>query len=206
MRASKIAVPLKDATRTHNACSICNPPVIDAASIPQNTRELYRVNVAGITKSRDAEINSMLSADVVGHIDGDTVRVRIVNPPEGLSVVETIRFLGVDTPEINHPNRAAGHFGEEASNFTRDRLLGQTVYLAFDWDLRDRFGRLLAYIYTDHGRCFNADLVYEGFGSAFLRYPFQFMTEFEALEQEARRQGRGLWQSVQNTSPGFGNR
>ena len=195
LRTSRIAVPLKDAARTHNACQNCNPPVIDLANIPQNTAELYRVNVAEIKSTNEADINRMLSAEVVSHIDGDTVRVRIINPPVGLSVVETIRLLGVNTPEINSPNRAAQHFGEDASNFTRERLLGRTVHLAFDWDLRDRYGRLLAYIFTGPGRCFNAELIYEGFGYAYLRYPFQFMEEFAAFEQEAVRHGRGLWAS-----------
>jgi micrococcal nuclease len=67
------------------------------------------------------------------------------------------------------------------------------VFLAFDWDLRDRYGRLLAYIYTEPGVCFNATLISEGFGHAYLQYPFQFMEEFEALEREARQQKRGLW-------------
>ena len=185
-------MPLADAARTYNVCQNCNPPVIDVASIPQNTGELYRVNVAGIKKASEADVSRMLNAEVVGHIDGDTVRVRIVNTPVGLSVVETIRLLGVDTPEISHTNQEAQHFGEEASNFTRLRLLGRTVYLAFDWDFRDRYGRLLAYIYTGSGRCFNAELVQQGFAYAYLRFPFKFMEEFAALEQDAKRQERGL--------------
>ena len=69
------------------------------------------------------------------------------------------------------------------------------MYLAFDWDLRDRYGRLLAYIYTADGDCFNAALIREGYGYAYTRYPFQFMEEFRALEQEARNARRGLWNS-----------
>lgn len=44
-----------------------------------------------------------------------------------------------------------------------------------------------------NGRCFNARLVYEGYAHAYLRFPFQFMEEFQALEQEARGKRRGLW-------------
>jgi len=51
----------------------------------------------------------------------------------------------------------------------------------------------LAYIYTDSGQCFNAVLIKEGFGHAYLQYPFQFTEEFKALEREARQKGRGLW-------------
>jgi micrococcal nuclease len=84
-------------------------------------------------------------------------------------------------------------FGKEASAFTRRTLLNKTVYLAFDWDLRDRYGRLLAYIYTAAGDCFNAALIREGYGHAYTRYPFQFMEEFRTLEQNARNAKRGLW-------------
>jgi micrococcal nuclease len=135
----------------------------------------------------------MTRAEVVGHVDGDTVRVRITNPPEGLGLVETIRMIGVDTPETVHPQREVEFFGKEASAFTRDRLFGKPVLLAFDWDLRDHYGRLLAYIYTTGGECHNAALVQEGYGHAYTRFSFQFMDEFRSLEQQARQGKRGLW-------------
>jgi micrococcal nuclease len=154
---------------------------------------LYRVHIANLTSAAAADISRMVPAEVIDHVDGDTVRVRIANPPEGLGVVETIRMLGVDTPETVHPSRAPERFGKEASAFTRSRLLGKGVYLAFDWDLRDHYGRLLAYIYTGDGGCFNADIIREGYGHAYTSYPFQFMDEFRRLEQDARNGKRGLW-------------
>ena len=192
---SKIAVSLNDVIKSYGPCSICNPPLLDAKNVRQNTAELYQVNKAELKNSSAANINRMLKAEVVGHIDGDTVRVRIPNPPEDLYVLETIRLLGVDTPETSHPDLPVQYFGEEASNFTRDILLGREVFLAFDWDLRDRYGRLLAYIYTAPGHCFNTLLISEGYGHAYIRYPFQFMNEFEDLEREAKRYNRGLWAS-----------
>jgi micrococcal nuclease len=135
----------------------------------------------------------MTAAEVIDHVDGDTVRVRIRRPPEGVGAVETLRLLGVDTPETVHPSRPVERFGKEASGFTRALLLGEAVYLAFDWDLRDRYGRLLAYIYTADGGCFNARLIREGYSHAYTRYPFQFMEEFRRLEAEAREEERGLW-------------
>ena len=195
LRQSRIPLTLSDAVGSgYNPCSTCRPPVISSSvNIPQNNAPLYRVNTAGIRTSGTADITRMVRADVVGHVDGDTVRVRIPNTPASLNVIETIRLLGVDTPETVHPNREAEFFGQEASDFTRAALLGNTVYLAFDWDLRDRYGRLLAYIYTEDGRCFNARLVHEGFSPAYVQFRFQFMDEFRALEQEARRAGRGIW-------------
>jgi micrococcal nuclease len=199
LRRSRIAVSLRDAVRSgYEPCAVCNPPVLSAAPsegtgsrTPAET--LYRVNTEKLTSVNAADIARMVPAEVIDHVDGDTVRVRVRNPPADLSVVETIRMLGVDTPETVHPSRPLEHFGKEASAFTRARLLGRSVYLAFDWDLRDRYGRLLSYIYTEDGVCFNALIVREGYGHAYTRYPFQFMDEFRRLEQEARNGKRGLW-------------
>jgi micrococcal nuclease len=139
----------------------------------------------------------MTEADVIGHVDGDTIRVRVESKgaavPAELGVVETVRFIGVDTPETVHPGRPVERFGEAASAFTRAALLNTRVYLAFDWDLRDRYGRLLAYVYTSNGECFNAALIREGYAYAYTRYAFQFMDEFRVLEQEAKARKRGLW-------------
>jgi micrococcal nuclease len=217
LRQSKIAVSLEDAVRSgYEPCGICKPPRLDApppaAALPaENSRQagdaakngsavqsggLYRVNVANLKTSAHADIGRMLRAEVVQHVDGDTVRVRIPNPPAEFKAVETIRMLGVDTPETVHPNKPAERFGKEASEFTKSRLLGKNVYLAFDWDLRDRYGRLLAYIYVADNAaagCFNAELIREGYAHAYTRFAFQFTDEFRALEREARQSKRGLW-------------
>jgi micrococcal nuclease len=197
LQRSKIALNLADAVKSgYGPCSICKPPELSGAAAAEAVRdggELYRVNLVSLANSAATDISRMVKAEVVDHVDGDTVRVRISNPPVGLGAVETIRLIGVDTPETVHPNRPVEVFGKEASEFTKIRLLNQSVYLAFDWDLRDRYGRLLAYIYTAESRCFNADLIREGYGHAYTRFAFQFMDEFRGLEQEARREQRGLW-------------
>jgi len=195
---SKIAVTLGEAWRSdYEPCGICTPPVLSAqaaqSGAPSVQGLLYRVNVADLRSVTAADLSRMTRAEVVGHVDGDTVRVRITNPPEGLEPVETIRMIGVDTPETVHPRREVEFFGKEASAFTRDRLFGKPVLLAFDWDLRDRYGRLLAYIYTPGGECHNAALIREGYGHAYTIFSFQFMDEFRALEQQARQEKRGLW-------------
>jgi micrococcal nuclease len=208
LRNSKIAVSLEEAVRSgYEACGICKPPsltandmVSPAGSAPaRSVSGLYRVNAAGLKNTAEADPGQMIEAEVVSHVDGDTVRVRIVNPPAPLNLVETIRMLGVDTPETVHPSRQVEVFGKEASDFTKVRLLGKNVYLAFDWDLRDRYNRLLAYIYladnVNSGGlvCHNAELVREGYAHAYTRFAFQFAVEFRVLEQEARREQRGLW-------------
>ncbi|MDR2633867.1 MAG: thermonuclease family protein [Treponema sp.] len=196
---SKIALSLEDAlTSGYEACTICKPPLPSPGTIvpgktspPQSS--LYRLNKTDLTKSSPGNLSLMLPAEVVGHVDGDTLRVRISNPPSELKAIETIRMLGVDTPETVHPHKPVERFGKEASDFTKAALMGTQVYLAFDWELRDRYGRLLAYLYTPQGRCFNAALIEEGYGHAYVSYPFHFMEEFRDLEQAARKSKRGLW-------------
>jgi micrococcal nuclease len=208
LRRSRIAVTLTDAVRSgYSPCSICKPPVLihDTGAPKPAGPALYRVNRAldpgsgseGLGSYADADLRRMVKAEVVDHVDGDTVRVRIASDsgpvPAELGVVETIRLLGVDTPETVHPSRPVERFGREASDFTKTRLLNTRVSLAFDWDLRDRYGRLLAYIYLDTGECFNAVLLQEGYAHVYTRFAFQFMDEFRNLEHTARAGKRGLW-------------
>ncbi|MDR0589647.1 MAG: thermonuclease family protein, partial [Spirochaetaceae bacterium] len=169
LRRSRIPISLGEAVRSgYGPCSICKPPGLSGeARIPENRPPLYRVNVAEIPRFAEAELARMVSAEVIDHVDGDTVRIRILNAPEQVGAVETVRLIGIDTPETVHPSRPVERFGKEASDFTREALLGKSVYLAFDWDLRDRYGRLLAYIYTGDGCCFNARIIRDGYAFAY---------------------------------------
>jgi micrococcal nuclease len=198
LRAVKTPVTLEAALRAgKTACSVCRPPVLNEAALAQTLdamqREIYRVNAANLKSYRDADISKMLSAEVIRHIDGDTVELRFARPPAGFKANEKIRMIGVDTPETVHPSKPVQFFGREASNFTKQALLGKRVSVAFDWELRDKYGRLLCYIYTAAGECHNADLIKQGYGHAYISYPFHFMDEFAALGREARTEKRGLY-------------
>ncbi|MDR2767963.1 MAG: thermonuclease family protein [Treponema sp.] len=195
LRSSRIPVTLADAVVSgYEACSICKPPRLRTPPPDTGRAALYRVNVEEPANSAAVELARLLRAEVIGHVDGDTVRVRIADPSDLVGVVETIRLIGVDTPETVHPRREVEAFGKEAGEFTKNRLLGKIVYLAFDWDLRDKYNRLLAYIYTGDGRCHNAEIIRAGYGHAYTNYSFHFIEEFRAIEREAREARRGLWQ------------
>ncbi len=88
-----------------------------------------------------------LLATVTEVVDGDTV---VVAFPGGRS--ETVRLLGVDTPETVDPDEPVECYGPEASAFTHARLDGRQVRLEKDREERDRYGRLLAYVYVDDVR------------------------------------------------------
>ncbi len=211
LRKSSIPILLSEALALHyEPCQLCNPPRETRGDsttttlsqpplsllppMPSSPPDLYRVDLPPPATS-SAAVNTvrMLPARVTKHVDGDTVHVTIADPPAGLHSSETIRLLGVDTPETVDPRKPVQIFGKEASDFTENRLLGKEVLLAFDWDLRDAYGRLLAYIYLPDGTCFNAELIREGYGRAYLVYPFHFLEEFRNLDRKARESRKGLW-------------
>jgi endonuclease YncB( thermonuclease family) len=63
----------------------------------------------------------------------------------------------------------------------------------YDWQRRDRYGRLLAFVNLPDGTFLNAELIRQGYGHAYTKYPFKYMDEFKQLEREARESGKGLW-------------
>jgi micrococcal nuclease len=117
-------------------------------------------------------------------VDGDTIE---------LDAGERVRLIGVDTPEAVDPRRPVQDFGKEASAFTRRMAQGRQVRLEFGDESRDRYGRTLAYVYLPDGTFLNAEIIRQGYGHAYTRFPFRYQEEFLALERQARAEGRGLW-------------
>jgi endonuclease YncB( thermonuclease family) len=129
-----------------------------------------------------------VKAKVQRVVDGDTF-VAGVNGRR-----ERVRIIGVDTPESVDPNRPDEPFGEEASNFAKRYLDGQTVRLAGDVEPRDRYGRMLAYVWLADGTFWNALLAAEGYAQQLTIPPNVTYAElFRRLVGEARRENRGLW-------------
>ena len=117
-------------------------------------------------------------------VDGDT----IVLPNK-----DRVRLIGVDTPELHHPRKPVQYYAEEAYRFTQQIVEGKTVRLEYDWQRRDRYGRLLAYVYLPDGTFLNSERIRQGYGHAYTKYPFKYLDEFRQLEREARESGKGLW-------------
>jgi micrococcal nuclease len=118
-------------------------------------------------------------------IDGDTLLI---------AGGERLRLLGVDTPETVHPSGPVERLGPEASLFTKRLVEGKSVRLGFDKERKDRYGRLLVYVYVD-GRLLNEELIRAGLGEAQLQYPYSnaMKRRFQQAEEEARQARRGLW-------------
>ena len=120
-------------------------------------------------------------------IDGDTIIV-IINGKK-----EKVRLIGVDTPEKDGTYTKKEPFSREASAFTRKMTEGENVKLEYDWQKRDKYGRLLAYVYLEDGTFLNEELLEQGYATAFRKFRFKYRDDFIRYEREARDNKRGLW-------------
>ncbi len=132
--------------------------------------------------------------------DGDTVHVII----EGKD--ETVRLLGINTPETVDPRRTVECFGKEASLRMKEIAQGKIVRLEYDdtQDLRDTYGRLLAYAYLEDGQMINRKMIAEGYAYEYTYLtPYKYQREFRESQYVAQSAKRGLWN--ENTCNGSKN-
>lgn len=125
---------------------------------------------------------------VVRVVDGDT----IILDMDGTE--ERVRLIGIDTPESVHPDASRNvPYGKIASAFTKEQLEGKTVTVEYDVQERDKYGRILAYVYLD-GKMFNETLLEEGHAKV-ATYPpnVKYVEDFTALQEQAREEKKGVW-------------
>jgi len=146
---------------------------------------------------RPARAPEVTRAEVIRHTDGDTAHFRLQGGAE-----EKVRFIGIDTPEVGE---RAEPYGEEAAAYTADAIpVGTTVWLETDAELRDKHGRLLAYVWLAEPQSgddaevrelmLNARIVLDGFANAYTYPPnVKYTGALKDLQSEARSAGRGLW-------------
>ena len=129
-------------------------------------------------------IQSETAITVTRVVDGDTVVI---------STGETLRYIGIDTPETVKPGTPVECYGKEASAKNKELVLGKTVTLERDISETDKYGRLLRYIYV--GDTFVNDyLVRNGYANASTYPPdVKYSVRFKEAEKEARENKRGLW-------------
>ena len=130
-----------------------------------------------------------LAGVVVRVVDGDTIHVRLGDR------VEKVRYIGVNTPEIHHPTRGHEPGGDEALRVNEELVSGKRVRLELDVQSRDRYNRLLAYVWVGDVMV-NAELVRRGFAQVMTIPPnVRHQGLFLRLERAARTEGRGLWRT-----------
>jgi micrococcal nuclease len=134
-----------------------------------------------------------VNAKIVKVVDGDTMNVLLDKKQE------TIRLLLVDTPETVHPQKPVEPFGPEASKFAKDTLLsGQDVKLEIDVSERDKYGRLLCYLWIND-KLFNEMLLEKGLARVAYVYPpnIKYVDQFREIQKKAQNSGVGIW-SIEN--------
>ncbi|HYH36479.1 MAG TPA: thermonuclease family protein [Candidatus Saccharimonadales bacterium] len=122
-------------------------------------------------------------------IDGDTIAVNMNGK------IETIRFVGIDTPETHKPNTPVQCYGPAAAAFTKNLIGNKSVRLVSDSlsTNRDRYDRLLRYVYLPDGTLVNQKLVQNGYAFYYPYFPFTKSKLFEADQQAAMASHKGLW-------------
>lgn len=123
-------------------------------------------------------------------MDGDTIVIELYGKQE------KVRLIGVDTPETVDPHKVVQYYGKEASNYVRSQLEGVEIELEFDFNPRDKYDRLLAYVWLN-GVNFDSELIRLGYARSYLRFPFRYFKEFEKFGREAEKNKVGMWADLE---------
>ena len=158
-------------------------------------------------ESLEIRRNTVYKAKVERVVDGDTAIVSFIFDDGSKFLKERVRFLGVDTPETVHPNKPVQYYGKEASDFTKSRLTDKVVWLQTDVSAKDRYDRMLAYVWLSEPtkkdiddeaaireKMFNATLLLEGYAQLMTVQPnSRYANLFVHFQREAREGKKGLW-------------
>lgn len=172
----------------------------------QNATNNQQINSQQVSEQKPKTDNQaagplkVLPAVVTSVADGDTLHVKM-NGRE-----EKVRLIGVNTPEIAHQGLGIKEesYGKEALAYTQKRLAGRQVYLELDVGERDKYGRLLAYVWLAkpandseaevRAKMYNAELLLNGYAQVMTVPPnVKYADLFVKLQREAREAGKGLW-------------
>ena len=151
--------------------------------------------------------NKVYKAKVERVVDGDTAIVSFIFDDGSKYLKERVRFLGVDTPETVHPNKPVQYYGKEASDFTKAQLTDKIVWLQTDVSAKDRYDRMLAYVWLKEPTekdlddeaaireyMYNAKLLLEGYAQLMTIQPnSRYANLFVHFQREARQESKGLW-------------
>jgi len=176
--------------------------VAESSKTIDSSQEKDEVSPALIAETEEESITTtaepnflegMQEATVVSITDGDTLKVNING------TVETIRVVGIDTPETVDPRKPVQCFGKEATAKMRELVSGKTVYLEPDQTQgeRDKYQRLLRFVFLEDGSDVGLTLIKEGYASEYTyeSNPYKYQLAYRNAETEARNNNKGLWAS-----------
>ncbi|MBU8716657.1 endonuclease YokF [Bacillus subtilis] len=141
------------------------------------------------TKSKEKDKKELVDVTLDRAVDGDTIKVSYNGN------VDTVRYLLIDTPETKKPNSCVQPYGEDASKRNKELVNSGKLQLEFDkGDRRDKYGRLLAYVYVD-GKSVQETLLKEGLARvAYVYEPnTKYIDQFKKDEQEAKSEKLSIW-------------
>jgi len=182
-----------------NNPSVSQERILNTAGVKNLNNEVESISISkeqkpdGIAVSTNSTTNLY---DVVKVVDGDTLDVRING------TVERLRLIGINTPETVDPRKPVECFGIEASNKAKTVLAGKKVSLEADssQDERDKYGRLLRYVFLEDGTNFNLMMVRDGFAYEYTyETPYKYQKEFKSAQKDAQTQKLGLWGNLCNS-------
>ncbi len=189
--------------------SLAHPGRLDAQGGHTNkeTGEYHYHKGPNALESLEIRRNTVYKAKIERVVDGDTAIVSFIFDDGSKYLKERVRFLGVDTPETVHPTKGVQYYGPEASNFTKSQLTGKVVWLQTDVGAKDRYDRMLAYVWTEEpskadlededairAKMFNAKLLLDGYAQLMTIQPnSRYANLFVHFQREAREAKRGLW-------------
>ncbi len=127
---------------------------------------------------------------VVSVVDGDTIKVNING------TTETIRIIGINTPETVDPRKPVECFGKEASNKAKELLTGKTVTLEIDPSQgeRDKYNRSLRYVFLSDGTDYGKYMISSGYAYEYTyNTPYKYQSGYKAAQVQAQSSKTGLW-------------
>jgi micrococcal nuclease len=134
--------------------------------------------------------------EVVRVVDGDTIVVKIEDKEE------TIRLIGIDSPESVDPRKSVECFSKEASAKAKELIEGKKITLEIDptQDDKDKYNRLLRYVFLEDGTFINKKLIEDGYAFEYTyEKPYKYQSEFKEAQKNAEINKNGLW--AENACP-----
>lgn len=164
--------------------------VLKIYNVPANIHKPVQSVVLPLQVSIEEVKNEGRLYKAVRAVDGDTIKIMVGDKEE------TVRLIGIDTPESVDPRTTVECFGHEASNKMKELIKDKNIYLVKDTGQpeRDKYGRLLGYVFLEDGTFINEKMIKDGYAFEYTyNIPYKYQKDFKSAESLARASDLGLW-------------